>query len=326
MLDSFGREINYLRISVTDRCNLRCRYCMPLEGARNMDHDQILSHEEFARIAKLGASLGIRKVRFTGGEPLVRKNFVQLLRYVSNIPEIDDIAITTNGILFSEQAWDLKQAGLNRINFSLDSLQEERFRFITRYGELDKVWKAVFQALEMDLDPVKINVVVIKGFNDDEVLDFANLAYYYPLHVRFIEFMPIGDLQFWEKERVCTIEDIRRRINLEYELVPGSQRGGNGPARQYQIKGGLGSVGFIGPLSNHFCRQCNRIRLTADGKLRACLYHKTELDLREPMRNGASDEEITALFQKGINMKPARHHMDEGWGEENKRKMFQIGG
>lgn len=326
MKDQHGREINYLRISITDRCNLRCQYCMPLEGTGSINHSEILSLEEIARLAKISASLGIRKVRFTGGEPLVRRNFVQLMRYISEIPEIDDIAITTNGMLFSEQGWELKQAGLKRVNFSLDSLQSDRYRYITRYGDLKKVQKAVFDALEMELNPVKLNMVVIKDFNDDEVLEFANLAYYYPLHVRFIEFMPIGDIGFWGKEKVLSESIIKERIEMEYELLPGSQRDVNGPARQYKINGGLGSVGFIGPLTNHFCHQCNRIRLTADGKLRACLYHRTEIDLKKPMRDGASDEELAVFLQQGISMKPARHHMNEGWGEENRRKMFQIGG
>lgn len=326
MQDSFGRNIEYLRVSVTDRCNLRCRYCMPLEGTSYMEHGKILSLEEIARLVRLGAELGIKKVRFTGGEPLVRKNFVQLVQYVSEIPRIGDIAVTTNGGLFSEMAWELQQAGLNRVNFSMDSLQEERYRYITRQGDLKRVWDAVFHAMEMDLQPVKLNVVVIKGFNDDELLDFANLAYYHPLHVRFIEFMPIGDLQFWQKDRVCTMEEIRRRINLEYELLPANPVEGNGPARQFQIKGGLGSLGFISPLSNHFCSECNRVRLTADGKLRVCLHHKIEFDLRRPMREGASDEELLELIKKAVAMKPRRHHMDEGWGGQNERKMFQIGG
>jgi GTP cyclohydrolase subunit MoaA len=291
-----------------------------------MDHCKILSLEEIARLVRLGAELGIKKVRFTGGEPLVRKNFVQLVQYVNEIPKINDIAITTNGGLFSEKAWALQKAGLKRVNFSLDTLQEERYRYITRQGDFKRVWEAIFHAMEMDMQPVKLNMVVIKGFNDDELLDFANLAYYHPLHVRFIEFMPIGDLQFWQKERVCTMEEIKRRINLEYELLPANPVEGNGPARQFQIKGGLGTLGFISPLSNHFCKECNRIRLTADGKLRVCLHNKIEFDLRRPMREGASDEELLELIKKAVAMKPQRHHMDEGWGVQNQRKMFQIGG
>lgn len=326
MQDSFGRNIDYLRVSVTDRCNFRCRYCMPLEGATYLEHGKILSLEETAHLVRLGAQLGIKKVRLTGGEPLVRKNFVQLVHYINEIPQISDIAITTNGALFSANAWELQKAGLNRINFSLDTLQEERYSYITRQGDLKKVWDAIFHAMEMDMQPVKINMVVIKGFNDDELLDFANLAYYHPLHVRFIEFMPIGDLEFWQGERVCTMAEIKRRINLEYELTPADPVEGNGPARQFRIKGGLGTLGFISPLSNHFCRECNRIRLTADGKLRVCLHHKIEVDLKQPMREGASDEELLELIKKAIAMKPQRHHMDEGWGRQNQRKMFQIGG
>ncbi|HWP96787.1 MAG TPA: GTP 3',8-cyclase MoaA [Syntrophomonadaceae bacterium] len=299
---------------------------MPWEGVNHLDHDKILTLEEIARLARIGAQIGIHKIRLTGGEPLVRKNLLQLVHYISEIPGIDDIAITTNGNLFSKHAVDYQQAGLNRVNFSLDTLQEERYRSITRQGDLKIVKGAIFKALELDMQPVKINTVVIKGFNDDEVLDFANLAYYYPFHVRFIEFMPIGDLDFWQEERVCTMDKIKKRIELEYDLEAAPQIRGNGPARSFKIKGGLGSLGFISPMSNHFCGLCNRLRLTADGKLRVCLHGKMELDLKEPMRTGASDEELTELFVRGIEAKPLQHHMNQGWGDQNQRKMFQIGG
>lgn len=326
MVDTFGRKINYLRISVTDRCNLRCRYCMPEEGVPNLQHNHILSLEDLARLARVGARIGIRKVRLTGGEPLIRKNLVSLVENIASIPEIDDLALTTNGLLFADMAADLKKAGLNRVNFSMDTMVEERFQFITRRSGLDKVRAAIFKALELNMHPVKINTVIIRGFNDDEVMDFAELAYKYPLHVRFIEFMPIGDLLFWDKDKMVSSEEIQSILSSQYHLVPEKVVEGNGPARYYQLEGGTGSLGFISPMSHHFCQQCNRIRLTADGKLRGCLYDKQEIDLKQALLSGASDGDLEELFLKAIQRKPAGHQMNNGWGQENSRKMFQIGG
>lgn len=325
MNDNFAREINYLRISVTDLCNLRCRYCMPEEGIDNkLGHQKILRLEDYARIVKVATRAGIRKVRLTGGEPLVRKNLVQLVRFIADIPEIDDIAITTNGVLFPRVAREMKAAGLNRINISLDSLKEERYGYITRAGNLSQAKLAIFKALELGLNPVKINMVVIKGFNDDEVIDFARMAHEYPLHIRFIEFMPIGDLLFWQKDRLMEADMIKAMIEKEFKLKIANDIQGNGPARYYQTEGGQGSIGFISPMSNHFCSRCNRIRMTADGMLRGCLYEKQETDLKPALAIG--DEEILRLINQTIKKKPARHHMNEGWGKENERKMYQIGG
>lgn len=326
LLDTFRRDINYLRISVTDRCNLRCRYCMPEDGIDKKLHSNILDFEDMARLVKIATSIGIRKIRLTGGEPLVRKNLTHLVSYISNIPVIDDIAITTNGMLFTDLADELKAAGLDRVNFSLDTLQADRFKYITRLGELQKVKAAIHKALELDLTPVKINTVVIKGFNDDELLEFADLAYKLPVHIRFIEFMPVGDLLYWHKERVMTVEEIRAQIESKYPLAPAKFIKGNGPAKYFKFEGGLGSIGFISPMSNHFCSECNRIRMTAEGKLRGCLYDKREIDLKQALLNGASDEELKQLFIKAVNLKPDEHHMEKGWGEDNQRKMYQIGG
>ncbi|WP_041585150.1 GTP 3',8-cyclase MoaA [Syntrophus aciditrophicus] len=326
MKDSFGRQINYLRISVTDRCNLRCRYCMPEEGIESkLGHEGVLSLEAFARVVRLAAQVGIRKVRLTGGEPLVRRNIPQLIRYIADVPQIDDIALTTNGILFAPMAEELKAAGLNRVNISLDSFKEDRFRFITRVGNLDQAKKAIFKALELKMNPVKINTVVIRGFNDDEILDFARLAYDYPLHVRFIEFMPVGDLLYWKKDRLMKTDEILEMVKKQFLLTRFKDIRGSGPARYYKAEGGKGSIGFISPMSNHFCAQCNRIRMTADGMIRGCLYDKREVNLRPSLENG-SDEEILNLLIETITQKPARHMMDSGWGAKNERKMFQIGG
>ncbi|MDD2585659.1 MAG: GTP 3',8-cyclase MoaA [Syntrophomonadaceae bacterium] len=326
MLDGYGRNINYLRVSVTDRCNLRCRYCMPEEGISHLGHSSILSLEDIARLIKISTDVGVNKIRLTGGEPLVRKNLSQLIDYIAAIPRIDDIAITTNGILFADMATEFKKAGLQRINFSLDSLVDEKFKYITRRGDLQQVRKAIFKALELDMHPIKINVVVINGFNDNEILDFVELAYNYPFHIRFIEFMPIGDLFYWKKERMLSCDVIKSRVEQKYELITARTIKGNGPAKYYSINGGQGTVGFISPMSNHFCGECNRIRMTADGRLRACLYEKTETDLGAALYSGASDEELRQLFINVINRKPARHHMDDGWGVGNQRKMYQIGG
>jgi cyclic pyranopterin phosphate synthase len=299
---------------------------MPEEGIDKTIHNDILSFENMARLVKVATTVGIRKIRLTGGEPLVRKNITGLINFISQIDTIDDIAITTNGILFADMACELKTAGLGRVNFSLDTLDGDKFKYITRVGELREVKKAIYKALELGLDPVKINTVVIKGFNDDELINFADLAYSYPLHIRFIEFMPIGDLLYWEKNRVMTVTEIQEVISKKYELRPAKITKGNGPAKYFNFEGGAGSVGFISPMSNHFCSACNRIRMTAEGRLRGCLYDKREIDLQEAINTGASDEDLKKLFIKAINLKPSEHHMDKGWGTDNQRKMYQIGG
>lgn len=325
--DGFDRRIEYLRVSVTDRCNLRCLYCMPDEGFTClMDHAEILTLEEIARTIRVGAGLGIKKVRLTGGEPLVRRNLAALIGYINEIPGIEEIALTTNGILLERLAMELRQAGLRRVNISLDSLKPGKYSMITRGGDLNRVLKGIDRALELDMRPVKLNVVAIKGFNDDEINEFARLAYDRPLHVRFIEFMPVGDLLYWEKSKFISCQDIRRQVEKEYQLEAADELAGNGPAVNCQIVGGQGSIGFISPISQHFCARCNRLRLTADGRLRACLHDRGELSIREPLRSGASDEEIAGLYRECIAMKPRAHHMEDGWGEGNKRKMYQIGG
>lgn len=326
MIDSQNRQIDYLRISLTERCNLRCRYCMPEEGVEDVGHNRVLTLEQIFRLVKVATQVGFHKVRLTGGEPLVRKNIVKLIADIAGLPKIDDISITTNGILFADMAEDLKSAGLKRVNFSLDSLVNEKVSYITRGGQLADVQRAIFKALELEMHPVKLNVVAIRGFNDDEILDIAQLAYAYPLHVRFIEFMPIGDLSFYSPEKFISIDEIRAKILQKYELSNGKDIMGSGPAKYYNIVGGQGSVGLISPISHHFCDKCNRIRLTADGRLRSCLYDSKEIDLKLALLNCSNDEQLLKLFTKAIETKPGRHQMQEGWGTENRRKMFQIGG
>jgi len=326
MIDGQNRQIDYLRISLTERCNLRCRYCMPEKGVEDVGHNRVLTLEQIFRLVRVATQLGFHKVRLTGGEPLVRKNIIKLIGDIAGLPEIDDISITTNGILFADMAEKLKSAGLKRVNFSLDSLVNEKVSYITRGGQLAEVKRAIFKALELDMHPVKLNVVAIKGFNDDEILDIAQLAHDYPLHVRFIEFMPIGDLSFYSQEKFISIDEIRAKIEQKYELSNGKDIMGSGPAKYYNIVGGQGSLGLISPISHHFCDKCNRIRLTADGRLRSCLYDSQEIDLKLALLNCNSDEQLLKLFTKAIETKPGRHQMQEGWGSENRRKMFQIGG
>jgi len=326
MLDTYNRNINYLRISVTDRCNLRCRYCMPEEGISKLEHGKILSLEDIVRLVKVAVKVGIRKIRLTGGEPLVRKHIARLIGCIHQIPEIDDIAITTNGVLFDVMAEELKAAGLDRVNFSLDTMVSEKFKYISRRDHMAEVKKAIFKALELGMEPVKINTVVIKGFNDDELMDFADLAYDFPLHIRFIEFMPIGDLLFWQEDRMITAGQIKEKIEHRYELTPTKLIKGSGPAKYFKLAGGQGTIGFISPMSHKFCSECNRLRMTAEGKLRGCLYDKRENDLKAALQNKSSDEDLKDLFIKAIYLKPSEHHMNNGWGKDNLRKMSQIGG
>lgn len=299
---------------------------MPDEGVETVGHDNILTFEQIVRVITIAAQLGIRKVRLTGGEPLIRSNITGLIAEIAKIPQIDDVALTTNGILFDGMAKELKAAGLNRVNFSLDTLVAEKFNYITKRGNLADVLKSISTALRLGMAPVKINTVVIKGFNDDEILDIVRLAIERPLHVRFIELMPIGGLPFYQKEHILSVDEVKQIIEAHHELLnaPFIQHGG--PAKFYQIKGGMGTVGFISPMSSHFCFECNRIRMTSDGKLRGCLFGKQETDLKMALNRKASDEELKDLFCKAVLQKIDRHHMNDGWGADNERKMPQIGG
>jgi cyclic pyranopterin phosphate synthase len=329
-LDAYNRPISYLRISVTDRCNLRCIYCMPQEGIPWRRHDEVLRYEEIETIVRAAAELGITKVRLTGGEPLVRRGIVDLVRKIAAIPGIDDLAMTTNGILLARYADDLAEAGLHRVNISLDTLDPERFRHITRCGDLSDVLAGIEAARQAGLRPIKINTVVIRGMNEDEVVELAAKTLEADWwNIRFIELMPVGSgglvTDAWE-EKVVTAREIRRRIESTLgTLKPAKIRTGNGPARYYRLPGASGTVGFITPVSDHFCYRCNRLRLTADGQLRPCLLSDQEIDLRTPLRDGADADQIQALIVKGINCKPMRHHLEEHIHPES-RVMSQIGG
>ncbi len=328
-LDSFNRPISYLRVSVTDRCNLRCVYCMPPEGVPWRHHEEILRYEEIETVVRAAASLGISKVRLTGGEPLVRLGMVDLVAMLARIPGIDDLAMTTNGTLLARHAEELKTAGLKRVNVSLDTLRPERFRRITRLGELSNTLGGIAAAREAGLLPVKVNTVVARGVNDDEVLDFALLTLEREWHIRFIEIMPLGQWQEagseWENNVVMTTE-IRQRIETDLgPLEPVKVSVGNGPAQYYRLPGAQGTVGFITPISEHFCYQCNRLRLTADGKLRPCLLSDDEIDLRTPLRQGATIEDVKRLIVEAVRAKPERHHLSEQVIPQE-RAMSEIGG
>jgi len=319
------RKIDYIRISLTDRCNLRCVYCMPEEGVELLKHEEMMSFEEIYNLIKALVPLGIKKVRLTGGEPLVRKNVEELIKMLRSIPEIEDITLTTNGIMLEEMAEGLKTAGLSRINVSLDSLDEDKFRKITRWGSLAKVLAGIDKAIAIGLTPVKINVVAIKGFNDDEFIKLADFAYGKDVQVRFIELMPIGESDEEAILKHFPIDDIKKLIETKYKLEVNKNIRTNGPAENYSIIGGIGSVGFIGALSHKFCSSCNRLRLTADGRFRPCLYIDKEYDVLGLIRSGASDEELRTFVEEIILGKPEGHNMEEGWGGQ-RRKMSQIGG
>ncbi len=324
--DDFGRAINYLRVSVTDRCNLRCVYCMPPEGIDKQAHADVLRFEEIELVVRAAAELGVRKVRLTGGEPLARLGVVDLVRRLAAIPGLDDLSMTTNGTLLARHAAALGAAGLHRLNISLDTLRPERFAQITRRGRLDDVWVGIAAAQAAGLTPIKLNMVVVRGLNDDEVADFARRTVSDGWHVRFIELMPIGANVGWAGGGVVPMSEVRAQIEAAVgplEAVHGPT--GNGPARYYRLAGGEGTVGFISALSDHFCRACNRLRLTADGRLRPCLMSDHELDLRAALRAGAGVEKIKELLIQAARVKPERHRLDE-LDAPRARTMAEIGG
>ena len=327
MIDGYNREISYLRVSVTDRCNLRCRYCMPKEGLSRTGHDDILRYEEILRIIGVAVKMGVAKVRITGGEPLVRRGVVDFIARLKDIEGLRDISLTTNGILLGNFAAGLFTAGVKRINVSLDSLNPERYARITRGGSLNDVLLGIDEVYRIGFSPIKINVVVINGVNDDEVLDFARLTLDKPYQVRFIELMPFGS---GNNGRYLSNEVVMERIGGVYPLEAPVRtgEGTEGPARVYRIAGGRGEIGFISPLSHSFCSSCNRLRLTADGSLRACLLMDEEIDLKAPLRAGCSDEEIERLIGGAVRRKSAQH--ETACSDNNLRKcakqMSSIGG
>ncbi len=326
LLDPYSRKINYLRISVTDRCNLRCRYCMPEEGIALTPHGEILTYEEMWRIVRVFASEGISKIRLTGGEPLVRKGIVGFLSSLSQIEEIKDLSLTTNGMLLKELAQDLRQAGLKRVNISLDTLKKERFFQITRKDGFEQVWAGIEEALRVGLSPIKINMVAIKGVNDDEIESFARLTLHLPLTVRYIEYMPSGNGDQWNEGDLITIPQIKNRLDRVGPLVPVPTDQWDGPAMRFRFEGALGEIGLIGPVSSHFCGDCNRLRLTADGKIRTCLFSDQEVDVKELLRSGGTDRDLSDRIRLALRSKPERHYINSHQFKKCQRNMSAIGG
>jgi GTP 3',8-cyclase len=318
MLDGNGRKINYLRLSVTDRCNLRCRYCMPDVGIEKCTHQDILSYEKIIKIVSVLSEMGIDKVRITGGEPLIRKGITELICSIKRIKNIKEIAITTNGILLEEMAEDLKKSGVDRVNISLDTLNEERYKNMTRGGDLSKVLRGINKAKEVFSMPIKLNVVLIGGFNDDEIKDFARLTINDEIDVRFIELMPIGEVATWNDKHFVSSKIVLDSLE---GITPIKTIDLSSPANYYKLPEAKGKIGLIRPISCKFCDNCNRIRLTSDGKLKYCLHSEHELDLNEAVKDNL---DLTEIIKNYVDLKPKEHNLEEQ--QYLKKSMNRIGG
>ena len=326
LMDGHSRPIGDVRISVTDRCNFRCQYCMPAEGLPWLDRDALLTYEEITRLVALLSSMGVHDVRLTGGEPLVRKELWRLVESLSALEDVHDLSLTTNGYLLDRQVAGLVTAGLRRVNVSLDALAADRFFELTRRDALHKVLAGLEAAqAHPELRPIKVNVVAIRGFTEDEVLRFAAFARERPYEVRFIEFMPLDADQAWSEDKVLPNAEVRAIIESRYPLVAlGRER--HGTSRRWAFADGQGEIGFISPVSQPFCGDCNRIRLTADGRLRTCLFSLNETDLRGPMRAGADDGELEQIVREAVWRKELKHHVNEPGFVQPLRTMSAIGG
>ena len=326
LIDSFGRVVNNLRISVTDRCNFRCHYCMPEEGMTWMKKDELLSFEEIARTVQIMSRLGVNKIRLTGGEPLMRRDLHVLVRLISRIDGIHDIALTTNGFFLKDQAEDLHSAGLKRMTVSMDSLDAATFSEVTRRDYFTTVWEGLDLLQRLDFSPIKINVVVMRGVNDGEVEKFAELARTKPFIIRFIEYMPIGAGDAWNYSKVVPTREIIQRIERSFpKLVPVEYHGSQ-PADRFRFEDGVGELGFISSVSEPFCSHCNRIRITSDGKLRTCLFSLKETDLKRLLRSGASDDTISGGIIAAVLKKEEGHLINQPGFVKPERTMSQIGG
>lgn len=322
LIDNFGRHIHYLRISVTDRCNLRCVYCMPPYGVAQKDPREILTFEEIHSIAALMVPLGVNKIRITGGEPLVRKNIVRLIVSLSAIPSLDDLSLTTNGLLLATYAAELKKAGLQRINVSLDTLDSAKFKRTTRGGALQEVVEGITEAKRQGFF-VKLNVVVMQGINADEILDFVRFGMERGIIVRFIEYMPKGGKGFWEPEKFISMDEARKKINLLGTLVPAKGIKGSGPARYVRLRGNAVPIGFIPAISCKFCVHCNRLRLTSSGMLLPCLASEEGFDLKRLLRQDKK-EAVADLIRHAVRAKPVEHNFSLSY--HGQYSMSQIGG
>jgi cyclic pyranopterin phosphate synthase len=341
LVDQFSRTISYLRLSITDRCNLRCMYCIPkgeedtakhTKTGEILPHSELLSYEEMLRIVRIAVEMGMNKLRLTGGEPLVRRGILNFIHELFSIEGLEEVRLTTNGVLLPDYAEQLYSEGVRHLNISLDSLQPDKFFEITGRDDFNKVWQGLLKARDIGFR-VKINVVAMKGINDDEFIDFAQLALREPFQVRFIEFMPLGEKSSWNKEQFINADEIKAVIAGVGHLTPFKSEYDEGPARVYALEdphGRKGSVGFISPISHHFCDKCNRLRLTSEGRLRACLLNDKETDLKSLLRNGVSDQRIRQSIRQTIIDKPKGHTLQSDFGETGRPtclgQMSQIGG
>ncbi len=313
MIDQFGRRVEYVRVSVTDKCNLRCVYCMPLEGLDWLKRESLLSYEEIASVLRTMAGMGLKRVRITGGEPLIRKDLSHLVRMVNEIPGIEDISLSTNAVLLGDQAQELRDAGIRRVNVSLDSLQEDRVDAIARRpGSFGGIMKGLDAAEAVGFDPIKINVVLIGGQNDDEIEDFARITRDRPWHIRFIELMPTGSNLELSADNFVSCQDALARIRRMGSIEPVEGPPGNGPATYFRFPGAAGTVGVSTPMSHNYCDRCNRMRLTADSQLRPCLFGSLQTNLRDPLRAGA---DLVPLIEETLRVKPERHYLIQGSAE-----------
>lgn len=325
LIDPCNRKLNYLRISITDRCNLRCIYCVPYGFIPKLPHKEILSYEEILHIVRISVGLGISKVRITGGEPLVRKGVYGFLKRLTKIEGLLDISLTTNGVFLKDNINKIKSAGIKRINISLDTLNRKKYRKITGYDFFDQVWEGIELAHKMGFDPVKLNVVPLKGINDDELTDIAALSIDYPFHIRFIEYMPMGTNQM-ESDHHLLFPEIKKRIDQFGKLIPVEKDMNDGPAERFKFESAKGEIGFIRPISQHFCSTCNRLRLTASGQLRPCLMSDVQVDLKTPLRKGCSDAELAEVFLQAVRLKPLGHNLSGDHPVGVSAQMCAIGG
>ncbi len=325
LIDRCNRKLNYLRISITDRCNLKCIYCVPYDFIPKLPHKEILSYEEILHIVRISVRLGISKVRITGGEPLIRKGVYDFLKQLTKIEGLLDISLTTNGVLLKDNINKIKSAGIKRINISLDTLNRKKFKKITGYDFFNQIWEGIELAQKIGFDPIKINVVPLKGVNDDELQDIAALSIAYPFHIRFIEYMPMGTNQM-EIDSYLLFPEIKKRIGQLGKLIPVEKGMNDGPAERFKFESARGEIGFIHPISRHFCNTCNRLRLTASGQLRPCLMSDVQVDLKTPLRKGCSDDELIEVFLKAVRLKPSEHNLSVDHSAGVSAQMCAIGG
>jgi len=326
LIDQHNRFLNYLRVSITDRCNLNCIYCVPRGGVPKLNHSDILTYEELLRLARIAVNLGIIKIRLTGGEPLVRKGIFEFIPQLAALPGLKELSLTTNGICLRDNIDKIRSGGIKRINVSLDTLNREKYKSITGYDGFQQVWEGIELARKLNFNPIKINVVPMRGLNDNEVLDFARLSLEHPYHIRFIERMPVGTVGSEHQMHHVPNVDIKTQIGRLGKLIQIHKTQFDGPAERFKFEGAPGEIGFISPLTHHFCHTCNRLRLTAEGHLRACLLSDHEEDLKNPMRSGASDHDLEQIFLKTAHNKPHRHHLDSQDAPLSSRQMSSIGG